>query len=56
MQNIRDLDALELSAVNGAGDIISELEERFPNGEWDGSTFWPNGVPQPTPSYIPLPY
>ena len=53
MHNIRDLDALELAAVSGAGDIFFNLLDRFPNGEWVGSTFYPNGAPQPTPNYIP---
>jgi len=44
---MRDLESTEIKIVAG-GSIVQELMERFPFGEWDGSTFWPNGKPQPT--------
>ena len=28
------------------GSIIEELEERFPFGEWEGTSFFPFGLPR----------
>lgn len=44
-----ELNTFEMAAVSGGtGDIIRELEERFPGGEWVGGSFYPNGAPDTT--------
>lgn len=41
-----NLNEFEIATVSGGtGDIISELEERFPFGVWHNGAFYPNGVP-----------
>lgn len=45
----------EVSTVAG-GNIIREIEERHPGGEWCGNSYFPNGCPHPEPDYIPLPW
>jgi len=43
---IIELNTKEEMTVAG-GNIINELEERFPGGEWHNDSFYPNGLPQP---------
>lgn len=38
---------LEESLRVAGGNIIQELEDRFPGGEWVGNSFFPNGAPKP---------
>ncbi|WP_298302817.1 hypothetical protein [uncultured Erythrobacter sp.] len=45
MSNILELDARDITSVAG-GNIVDELERRFPFGEWDGSSFCPYGCPK----------
>jgi hypothetical protein len=45
MSNILELNAQDIASVAG-GNIIRELEERFPGGEWHNGSFYPNGVPE----------
>lgn len=50
MQKIEELKAEEVVLVAGGG-IIEDLMERFPNGEWVGNSFYPNGAPDfPVPT------
>jgi len=44
MKKIEELKAEEVTQVAGGG-IIDDLMDRFPNGEWVGGTFYPNGRP-----------
>ena len=39
------------------GDIVTDLTNAFPGGVWDGSTFYPNGLPRnPNVSTDPVIY
>lgn len=54
MTEIRELTESEAMMVGG-GNIVDDLYERFPFGEWWGGSFWPNGAPDfppttPTPT------
>lgn len=42
---IIELNNTEAALVAG-GLTVAELEQRYPNGEWIGSSFYPNGFPR----------
>ena len=54
MSTIIELNIQDIDVVCG-GNIIRELEERFPGGEWHNGSFYPNGRPQ-EPYTGPLPW
>jgi len=45
MANFSELNKSELKMVAGGQSLYEQLMEKFPNGEWDGNTFYPNGKP-----------
>ncbi len=45
MSKIVELNSHDVTMVAG-GNILRDLEERFPNGEWRNGSFWPNGYPK----------
>ncbi|MGJ3232722.1 MAG: hypothetical protein ACFE0P_13095 [Oceanicaulis sp.] len=50
LEDMRDLNETEIDAVTGGEQsIVEQLMERFPFGEWIGSTFFPYGAPDDWP-------
>ncbi|WP_162789597.1 hypothetical protein [Altererythrobacter sp. ZODW24] len=54
MNTIQEMTTLELAAVAGGNPApgqswVDYLNDRFPGGEWDGNSFFPNGKPSGWP-------